>query len=81
MFDVLIETFECILASKDIIEYIKNADNEPFGAVTFRWKASLNLAVALDCLQESSVPWLTLNFDGIFTDKNEYLFSVFSFLF
>ncbi len=73
------ETFECILASKDIIEYVKSGDRDPFGVVTFRWKASLSLAVALDCLQESSMPWLTLNLDGNFTDEDDVnLFREFS---
>ncbi|VEU36026.1 unnamed protein product [Pseudo-nitzschia multistriata] len=73
------ETFECILASRDIIEYVKNGDKDPFGVVTFRWKASLSLAMALDCLKDSSVPWLTLNFDGIFTDEEDVdLFKDFS---
>jgi hypothetical protein len=65
------ETFECIFASKDIIDYVKNGDKDPFGVVTFRWKASLSFAIGLDCLQESSMPWLTLNFDGIFTDEDD----------
>ena len=73
------ETFECILASKDIVEYVKSGNRDPFGVVTFRWKASLGLAIALDCLQESSMPWLTLNLDGNFTDENDInLFREFS---
>ncbi len=73
------ETFECILASKDIIEYVKSGNGDPFGVVTFRWKASLSLAIALDCLQESSMPWLTLNLEKNFTDKDDAnLFKEFS---
>ena len=65
------ETFECILSSKDIVEYVKSGNREPFGVVTFRWKASLNMAIALDCLQESSIPWRTLNLDGKFSDEDD----------
>jgi hypothetical protein len=65
------ETFECILSSRDIIEYVKNGDRDPCGVVTFRWKASLCVALALDCLRESSMPWLTLNLDGAFTDDDD----------
>ena len=73
------ETFECILSSRDIIEYVKNGDKDPCGVVTFRWKASLSLALALDCLHDSSMPWLTLNLDGNFTDDGDVnLFKDFS---
>jgi hypothetical protein len=65
------ETFECILASRDVIDYVKNAAREPIGVVSFRWKASLSVAFALDCLLESSMPWLTLNLDGVFTDEDD----------
>jgi len=65
------ETFECILSSRDIIEYVKNGDKDPCGVVTFRWKASLSLALALDCLHDSSMPWLTLNLDEGFTDDGD----------
>ena len=73
------ETFECILSSRDIIEYVKNGDKDPCGVVTFRWKASLSLALALDCLDTASMPWLTLNLDGSFTDDDDVnLFKDFS---
>jgi hypothetical protein len=73
------ETFECILASKDIVEYVRKGDRDPIGVVTFRWKASLSLALALDCLRSSSMPWLTLNLDGAFTDEDDVnLFKDFS---
>lgn len=65
------ETFECILASKDIVDYVKKGDRDPIGVVTFRWKASLTVALALDCLRDSSMPWLTLNLDGVFTDDED----------
>ena len=73
------ETFECILASKDIVDYVRKGDRDPIGVVTFRWKASLSLALALDCLRSSSMPWLTLNLDGAFTDEDDVnLFKDFS---
>jgi hypothetical protein len=65
------ETFECILASKDVVEYVKKGERDPIGVVTFRWKACLSVALALDCLCDSSMPWLTLNLDGAFTDDED----------
>jgi hypothetical protein len=65
------EAFEFILSSKDIVEYVRQSETEPIGVVTFRWKASLSVALALDCLRGSSVPWLTLDLDGKFTDSDD----------
>ncbi|KAG7355613.1 vacuolar sorting-associated protein 13, N-terminal domain containing protein [Nitzschia inconspicua] len=65
------ETFECILASKDILDYVKKGETDHINVVTFRWKASLSVALALDCLCDSSMPWLTLNLDGVFTDDED----------
>jgi hypothetical protein len=65
------ETFECILPSTDVIEYLKKGNRDPIGVVTFRWKASLVVAFALDSLCDSSMPWLTLNLDGVFTDDED----------
>ena len=71
LFSAHAEAFECILSSKDIIQYVRRAETEPIGVVSFRWKASLTVGLALDCLQESSVPWVTLNIDGNFTDQDD----------
>lgn len=65
------EAFECILSSRDIVEYVQKSDTYPIGVVSLRWKASLSVAIALDCLRRTSIPWLTLNLDGNFTDKDD----------
>lgn len=65
------DSFECILASRDLVEYVRQSENDPIGAVTFRWKASLMLSLALDNLTGVSVPWLTLDLDGRFTDSDD----------
>jgi hypothetical protein len=65
------EAFECILPTRDIVEYVKNGETDPIGVVSFRWKASLSVAVALDRLKEGSIPWVTLDLDGSLTDKKD----------
>eukprot|EP00980_Cylindrotheca_fusiformis_P009341 scaffold2047_cov129-Cylindrotheca_fusiformis.AAC.20 len=65
------EAFELILPSRDIVEYVKNAETNPIGVVSFRWKASLSVAMALDRLKEDSVPWVTLDLDGSLSDKKD----------
>jgi hypothetical protein len=73
------ESFECILSSKDIIAYIREQSLGPIGVVTFRWKATLNVTLALDTLRGTSIPWLALNPDGEFTDSPDaHLFKEFS---
>lgn len=65
------DAFECILSSKDIVEYLRQAGTELIGVVTLRWKASLSVCLALDTLQGIAVPWLTLNLDGKFADDDD----------
>jgi hypothetical protein len=65
------DSFECILSSKDIAEYVRQAGTELIGVVTLRWKASLSMSLALDTLKGINVPWLTLNLDGKFTDDDD----------
>ena len=73
------EAFECILSSRDIGAYLRDKCVEPIGVVSFRWKAALNISLALDSLQGLSVPWITLNPDGDFTDIEDMnLFKEFS---
>lgn len=73
------EAFECILSSRDIGAYLREKCVEPIGVVSFRWKAALNISLALDSLRGVSVPWITLNPDGDFTDFEDMnLFKEFS---
>jgi Vacuolar sorting-associated protein 13, N-terminal/N-terminal region of Chorein or VPS13 len=64
------ETFECILPSQDMTKLVKDGVTDPIGVVSFRWRASLAIAFGLDCLRPGSMPWLTLNLDGNFTDDD-----------
>jgi hypothetical protein len=73
------EAFECILSSRDIGAYLRDRCVEPIGVVSFRWKADLKISFALDSLRGVSVPWMTLNPDGDFTDfEDTNLFEEFS---
>jgi hypothetical protein len=64
------ETFDFILPSQEVTELVKEGDTDRIGVVSFRWKASLSVAFALDCLQPGSIPWLTLNQDGNIADDD-----------
>jgi hypothetical protein len=73
------EAFECIISSRDIGAYLREKCVEPIGVLSFRWKAALNISLALDSLRGVSVPWITLNPDGDFTDFEDInLFKEFS---
>ncbi|CAJ1918125.1 unnamed protein product [Cylindrotheca closterium] len=65
------ESFECILPSRDLVEYAKVASTDPIGVVSLRWKATLSMAIALDSLKYGSKPWLNLNLDGSLSDKKD----------
>eukprot|EP00934_Nitzschia_sp_Nitz4_P009488 Nitzschia sp. Nitz4//scaffold8_size234185//25292//37594//NITZ4_001234-RA/size234185-snap-gene-0.4-mRNA-1//1//CDS//3329559737//9478//frame0 len=64
-------SFECILSSKDIPDYIRQGGIDPIGVVTLRWKSSLDLSIALDKLLGETEPWVSMNRNSFFTDVND----------